>query len=144
MAEKPEKSDQVVGNFGTPEKRLKLRLFFRTLESWRARCLAYATETGRNWRTFPEPSPVLPKELIGMRCGAKNRQGMPCKVSTLFSNGRCKFHGGASTGPKTSRGKRQSANNGFKPKAPKRSEKHHGARQDISVTRQAAPPSRAA
>lgn len=37
-------------------------------------------------------------------CGAKNRQGNPCKARALL-NGRCKNHGGLSTGPKTPEGK---------------------------------------
>ncbi|WP_281869514.1 HGGxSTG domain-containing protein [Brevibacillus parabrevis] len=32
-------------------------------------------------------------------CGAKTRSGEPCKKATL-ANGRCRFHGGKSTGPK--------------------------------------------
>jgi hypothetical protein len=41
-------------------------------------------------------------------CGAKNRKGQPCGCKLLFPNGRCRFHGGPSTGPKTSEGKRRS------------------------------------
>ena len=33
-------------------------------------------------------------------CGAKTRQGSPCKNAAM-KNGRCRMHGGASTGPKT-------------------------------------------
>lgn len=32
-------------------------------------------------------------------CGAKTKNGEPCKKAAL-ANGRCKFHGGKSTGPK--------------------------------------------
>lgn len=38
-------------------------------------------------------------------CGAKNRQGNPCQCKRLFRGGRCRFHGGLSTGPKTKEGK---------------------------------------
>lgn len=41
-------------------------------------------------------------------CGAKNRRGEPCGCKALFPNGRCRFHGGLSTGPKTPDGKRRS------------------------------------
>lgn len=41
-------------------------------------------------------------------CGAKNRRGEPCGCKALFPNGRCRFHGGLSTGPKTPEGKRRS------------------------------------
>lgn len=33
-------------------------------------------------------------------CGAKNRQGLPCLCKKLYRSGRCRFHGGLSTGPK--------------------------------------------
>ena len=37
------------------------------------------------------------------RCGARTRKGTPCKGPALH-NGRCRMHGGASTGPRTKRG----------------------------------------
>jgi hypothetical protein len=37
------------------------------------------------------------------RCGAKNRQGLPC-ARPCRPNGRCKLHGGASTDPNTKEG----------------------------------------
>src|SRR5690242_2858143 len=40
--------------------------------------------------------------IMDGRCGAKNRQGKPCLCRPASSNnGRCRFHGGLSTGPKT-------------------------------------------
>jgi hypothetical protein len=33
------------------------------------------------------------------RCGAKTRKGTPCQAQAL-ANGRCKYHGGLSTGPR--------------------------------------------
>jgi hypothetical protein len=33
------------------------------------------------------------------RCGAKNRRGAPCRCPAM-PNGRCRLHGGLSTGPK--------------------------------------------
>lgn len=47
-------------------------------------------------------------------CGAKTRAGTPCKRRDLYENGRCRLHGGLSTGPKTKAGKKKSALNGFK------------------------------
>jgi hypothetical protein len=38
-----------------------------------------------------------------LRCGAKNRQGLPCRRAPM-ANGRCHLHGGKSTGPKTAAG----------------------------------------
>ena len=45
-------------------------------------------------------------------CGAKTRAGTPCQQRAIFENGRCKWHGGLSTGPKTEAGKQQSRING--------------------------------
>jgi hypothetical protein len=38
------------------------------------------------------------------RCGAKTRSGAPCR-SAAMPNGRCRMHGGPSTGPRTEAGK---------------------------------------
>lgn len=46
----------------------------------------------------------------GERCGAKTRRGTPCQCKAL-GNGRCKLHGGKSTGPRTADGKRKAAAN---------------------------------
>jgi hypothetical protein len=56
-------------------------------------------------------SPIFPEDLRGLHCGAKNRKGFPCRNTNLRRNGRCKFHGGRSTGPKTAAGKQRSAQN---------------------------------
>ena len=45
-------------------------------------------------------------------CGARTRAGTPCKRRDLYYSGRCKLHGGLSTGPTTSEGKSRSALNG--------------------------------
>ena len=37
------------------------------------------------------------------RCGARNRHGASCKGPAM-PNGRCRLHGGLSTGPKTAEG----------------------------------------
>jgi hypothetical protein len=37
------------------------------------------------------------------RCGARNRAGEPCRAPAMV-NGRCRFHGGKSTGPRTKDG----------------------------------------
>ena len=45
------------------------------------------------------------------RCGAFARStGQPCRMMAL-ANGRCKLHGGLSTGPKTSEGKKKALQN---------------------------------
>lgn len=47
------------------------------------------------------------------RCGAKTRRGMPCK-SPAMKNGRCRMHGGKSTGPRTPEGLERSRKANFK------------------------------
>ena len=64
----------------------------------------------------PRPDLPFPEILISMTCGAKTRKGTPCKRTDLYHSGRCKFHGGLSTGPITKAGKKRSALNGFKRK----------------------------
>jgi len=41
-------------------------------------------------------------------CGAKNRKGLPCQCKLLLRGGKCRFHGGMSTGAKTPEGKARS------------------------------------
>ncbi|WP_434516674.1 HGGxSTG domain-containing protein [Dechloromonas sp. ARDL1] len=53
-------------------------------------------------------------------CGAKTRAGTPCKQKAIYSNGRCKFHGGLATGPTTEAGKEQSRINGRKGGRPRK------------------------
>ncbi|WP_281277649.1 helix-turn-helix domain-containing protein [Thalassobius vesicularis] len=40
-------------------------------------------------------------------CGAKTRKGAPCQAKAMPGRKRCKFHGGASTGPRTQEGRRR-------------------------------------
>ena len=55
--------------------------------------------------------PNLPRKERGT-CGAKTRKGTPCQAPRVWNkatdkarNGRCKMHGGLSTGPKTEAGR---------------------------------------
>lgn len=61
----------------------------------RKEIIAYITDANRRARERPRP---------GEKCGARTRKGAACQCKAL-SNGRCKFHGGLSTGPKTADGK---------------------------------------
>lgn len=45
--------------------------------------------------------PPYPDELRDYRCGAKTRAGTPCKRRDIYASGRCRLHGGLSTGPKS-------------------------------------------
>ena len=41
----------------------------------------------------------------GQRCLAKTRGGSPCQKAAIAGKGRCRLHGGASTGPRTVEGR---------------------------------------
>ena len=88
-----------------------LRSLWRTYHAEHARACAEWRERG-----YPHgfDLPALPEELRGLTCGAKTRAGTPCKIKDLYRNGRCKLHGGLSTGPKTEAGKEWSRINGRK------------------------------
>ena len=46
-------------------------------------------------------------------CGAKGkRTGKPCPSKAIYANGRCRHHGGLSTGPTTAEGRAKSGRNG--------------------------------
>jgi hypothetical protein len=56
-----------------------------------------------------------PEFCRGMKCEAKTRSGAPCKNDgTNWGNGRCKYHGGASTGPVTPEGMKRVSRNSQK------------------------------
>ena len=74
-------------------------------------------EKRKEWISYSRKDSIniqLPEHLHDLQCGAKTRNGTPCKLRSLYSNGRCKFHGGLSTGAKTAAGKKKVALNGFK------------------------------
>ena len=51
------------------------------------------------------PNKAVQTKRVGNRCGAYARStGLPCEAKAM-PNGRCKNHGGMSTGPKTTAGR---------------------------------------
>jgi len=76
------------------------RILFR---AWSDRVSA-AQEAGRYVPSFP-------RYLRGLTCGAIKKNGKPCGMTTLGGNGRCKFHGGASTGPTSKEGRERALEN---------------------------------
>lgn len=96
------------------EQRLRYRQYHQThatvAAEWRIRGCSYP----------PPVFPTIPDDLRGLRCGAKTRAGTQCKLTAIYLCGRCKLHGGMSTGPKTEAGRRQSAENGKKGGRPKK------------------------
>lgn len=59
--------------------------------------------------------PLNPETGVLVLCGAKSRRngGAACRQAAM-RNGRCRFHGGKSTGPKTEEGKQRCKMNGYK------------------------------
>lgn len=58
--------------------------------------------------------------LSQVTCGATTRAGSACKLIVLYASGRCKLHGGLSTGPTSEAGREQSRINGRKGGKPRR------------------------
>jgi hypothetical protein len=73
-----------------------------------------AAWAARGYQYPPPRYPAMPDDLAQLACGAKTRAGTPCKLTALHACGRCKLHGGKSTGPKSEAGRRQAAENGKK------------------------------
>ena len=66
---------------------------------------------------FDEPDWITLKRLRP-KCGARTRIGRPCRAPVVWDkehnkpvNGKCRMHGGLSTGPKTIEGRRRSLAN---------------------------------
>ncbi|TAK33216.1 MAG: hypothetical protein EPO40_00605 [Myxococcaceae bacterium] len=52
------------------------------------------------------PQNAAPRaRYVPPQCGARCRDGHPCKAATMLWRSRCRMHGGASTGPRTPEGK---------------------------------------
>jgi hypothetical protein len=70
----------------------------------------------------PEPGATkrgVPGDYTGddeRLCNARTKRGRPCR-SLALPNGRCRWHGGMSTGPRTAEGKRRAALNLLKARA---------------------------
>jgi len=84
---------------------------------WRRHCEEHTRAFDTWWAAggFPlRPAmPEFPEVCRGLACGAKTRAGSPCKLTSIFINGRCKLHGGMSTGPTTKAGKARAGQNGL-------------------------------
>lgn len=52
----------------------------------------------------PDWRAALTRARAAARCGAKTRSGCPCQGAAM-PNGRCRMHGGSSTGARTAEGK---------------------------------------
>lgn len=96
------------------------RRYWRASDQWRADFEAKREAARLVWLANPsrrfveptcEPFPSVPAVFHRLICGARTRFGTPCKRRDLYRSGRCRLHGGLSTGPKTRDGKARSAIN---------------------------------
>jgi hypothetical protein len=77
--------------------------------------------------TEPEPRKSIRDDYVRRDyCDARKKNGEPCRQKTLYRRGRCKFHGGLSTGPKTEEGRQQSRINGAKGGRPRKTQVTEG------------------
>jgi len=53
----------------------------------------------------------MPDICHDLVCGAKTRAGSPCRRRDLYRSGRCRLHGGLSTGPRTVKGMKKVVSN---------------------------------
>lgn len=83
----------------------------RLSQAYDAASTAFIESGGASRNPRPPRYPPFPEELRGLACGARNRRGDPCKRIDMMLNGRCKFHGGMSTGPRSAAGRTQALAN---------------------------------
>lgn len=90
-----------------------LRQYLTRSEEMAERRALFFIDTGQIPPPLVLPDyPEFPPECVGMICGAHGRRkGTPCQCNQIYRNGRCKWHGGLSTGPRTKEGKAKSAYN---------------------------------
>lgn len=99
--------------FADPQ--LELRAEYKRVHGAHKRATDRLIAEGTSWNeAYQAVQPVDGARFRDLRCGARTKSaGTPCKLRMLYSCGRCKFHGGMSTGPRTGKGKKRSARNGL-------------------------------
>jgi hypothetical protein len=102
---KPDIAAIAEGANNTAERRRRIRAHHA------AEAAAFAVWHERGYTWPPPTMPVLPGDLRGLPCGARTRAGTPCKRTDLCASGRCKLHGGRSTGPRTEGGRKRARSN---------------------------------
>lgn len=71
--------------------------------------------------------------MVRVTCGARRRRdGLPCQALSVPGKRRCKWHGGASTGPKTQAGRARSLKN--------LTQRHQSNSLGLHATRASSPP----
>lgn len=98
--------------FEDPQAELRAE-YRQAMKAWR-QAERDMTERGLSLADGAHLLPVINwSRFMVLRCGAKTKAaGRPCKRKDIFDNGRCRLHGGMSTGPRTAEGKARCAANG--------------------------------
>lgn len=93
------------GELVKPETQTELRERFKQTWRQRKRETEVLLAAGvAEWNLAQRWTHIDWREFEQLRCGAWARQaGRPCRNRELWPNGRCRFHGGPSTGPKRGR-----------------------------------------
>ena len=104
LAELPEVEDGRISQSGLPDlERLDERLSVDAALGQQCR-----RPSCRNWIEARPPQEQQSRgRLLAPRCGANTRAGTSCRQPAM-PNGRCRFHGGKSTGPRTAAGLQRS------------------------------------
>lgn len=87
-----------------PAPNNRITAFWQALQD----AMAVMRFTGLPWLTFVHDSKWYEVKLSGewnRICGARKKDGLRCRSKSLHKGGKCKFHGGLSTGAKTPEGK---------------------------------------
>ncbi len=98
------------------DSQAELRAEFKRTMKARRRARQKYLDQGLTWLEAEQQLPAIEwHRFAHLRCGARTKSGgTPCKLNGLYDNGRCRLHGGLSTGPRTAEGKARSASNGLR------------------------------
>jgi len=78
----------------------------RALAAWQAARAVRAQQRALNRASHLAATRLRSRKGPTPRCGARRKyDGLPCQAQALPKSGRCRLHGGLSTGPKTPSGK---------------------------------------
>jgi len=110
-ADEPHEAANKTTRFNDPQVDLRRR--YVAAVSAHHRQVARLMQSGMGeWTALQATPPIDFEPFVDLRCGARGkRTGRPCPQKGIYSNGRCRWHGGLSTGPRTATGKARSAQN---------------------------------
>lgn len=123
------------------DKQDHLRRLYLAANKARERSVARLVKSGMSELRASLEVPLIDLgPFLELRCGARGkRTGLPCPHTGLYANGRCRWHGGLSTGPRSTEGKSRSAMNVSKRWAPLCTEADLGAAPVATPTTATAP-----